>query len=174
MSATTTSARVTALCCECGTVRDVAERYMGLPERRLRCATCRHTTLHARVLADAERDWRERDNLESEPRLPKVLDDFKALGVRVEFLANEADPEATKEGRVTSASLLQYLDDGQWWLTIYEDADLEDVLIALDKLWRQFLARDETTWFVDPARDGEPAFRSMGYSVTRPTSGGAR
>ena len=61
-------ANVTALCCVCGTAREVSRWMWTISgNRRLKCATCKAMTMHALVSdRDDCGDWREEANLKQE------------------------------------------------------------------------------------------------------------
>ena len=60
---------IPALCCVCGTAREVSHQAITLSEnRRLKCATCGRMTMHAQVLPAGAYDWREVANTRHENR----------------------------------------------------------------------------------------------------------
>ena len=65
-----TTKTIGALCCVCGTAREACRGAFTVSgNRRLKCATCGATTMHALVFGrDIYDDWRERANLKHENR----------------------------------------------------------------------------------------------------------
>lgn len=77
--------RVPALCCECGTVREVAFRNASCAETRsLKCATCRRTTVHTPIKPPG---WDVHEHLNSKVKVkltvPQKLDVLRGLDVEV-------------------------------------------------------------------------------------------
>jgi hypothetical protein len=61
---------IPALCCVCGTQREVSRQAMQNYERvrKLKCATCKVMTAHAGVFGPGT-DWREQENRRAGVRL---------------------------------------------------------------------------------------------------------
>lgn len=56
---------IRALCCECGTLREVSQQaFTNSGNRRLKCETCGEMTMHALLLGPRmyQDDWREKAN----------------------------------------------------------------------------------------------------------------
>lgn len=148
-----------ALCCTCGTLRLVSNKYRprgrvnedGPPERMtmpLKCATCGTTTKHAFLRDCAEekyRDTAERGDhkvslLTSEAaqraKLLEYVDSLRQFGVLVEWVAAEVDEQGW-----LAVGAEQTFFDRAWTFTLNENAPSYIILGMLKDLW---------TWISDP------------------------
>ncbi len=180
-----------SLCCECGNLRTVKSGYApreyqstGESPARIRecmqfapaywsrvkpyerfledlkCPVCARVTRHA-IVDDQRRrgfqDSAEEENLavaNAWATVQAIIEDFAALGVRVE--------EGSRE---FVARLVQYLDDGVWFLDFATDVPPVKLTRALETLYDEMLS-PETRWFVvspDPTDERSVAYRGLAF-----------
>ena len=128
--------RIAALCCECGTPRDVSFRYAGSGgDRDLRCAVCRRTTRHAPVRPEGW-DWREAENRKSGATLVGVERDLahiRSLGILVDY----GRPQG---GKCMINRYLEPDEDGpEWRVIVQEDLPVDVLRRMVTWAWRVML-----------------------------------
>lgn len=185
-----------SLCCLCGTLRTVSANFAPRgeytsygesaehiaemqqydipywrdrePYRRclenLKCATCRRITEHAMVFPASRPDVNEEqqaEDLQAWQRAYDAAQDVASLtGARIDWCERRSS-----SGKVV-ASLLQYLDDGEWFLTVYDGSTAQEATDALHKLYMHLLT-DDAKWYVtgpDPLDPGVIPHRGLAYS----------
>lgn len=117
------------------------------------------------VFSASRRDINEEEQ-ETELRIwqqaYRAAEDVAALtGARIELRKRASDD--------TTASLTQYLDDGEWFLTVYEGPTATAALSALHKLYMHLLA-DDAQWCVtgpDPLDPDVIPTRGLAYGPKR-------
>lgn len=129
---------------------------------RLKCATCKTQTDHA-IVPDYPGDPCEEANnagVRAWQRARAVAEDIVMLtGARLEWCERVSCPPGI------AAQLSQYLDDGEWFLTVFEGHDADMVTSALEWLYKAILTPD-TRWFVlgpDPIDADRVPFRALAY-----------
>lgn len=162
---------IPALCCECGTRRTINSTRGGNGERATyrcvldrRCSTCRRSTRHAYLRHDRHRDLAEQEDYRNAGNalgfeLDVQIEQLRAVGIRVELKAGSF-------ARDELIHLLQYLDDGTYWVFVNAAAPVARLSAALDSMWAFLMLTDlqgGDGWRIWPADDDLPAMRGVGW-----------
>jgi hypothetical protein len=128
-----------ALCVECGAVRTVKAQYIGRGSRKLRCESCRRSTVHAAVNWDGT-DLREEANREQAQghadtlrELDALIQLFQTTGVEVLVTADDADEESDPMGGLVD--VVRWLQPETYQVRLQRGLSAADRVYCLDWAW---------------------------------------
>jgi hypothetical protein len=167
---------LTALCCDCGTIREVSD-YQSVGEAQSayglarcvvwrKCRTCGYRTYHAYLRLDEDRDELEDalrlDGALAAEALDEEVEQLRLCGVEVGHAPVPAIWDGQSVGMVT-----QRLTDRAYSIVLDPEASVVSRLKLIDMMWNELLVGEhDDRWFIQEAEDDEsPAYavRLFGY-----------
>lgn len=167
----------TALCCECGVLRNVSgsdgvgEAQSAFGAARCvvwhACDVCSHPTRHAYLREDSSRDELEDalrldDELAAEA-LGEEIEQLRLCGVEIGHAPVPAIWEGQSVGMVT-----QRLTDHTYSVILDPDASVPARIRLIDLIWTELAIAENThRWYIHPANNDSPGYavRLFGYRV---------